>query len=58
MTKRKRYDNKNLSGWSISPEVLDFLLKNLDKKDTILEFGSGLGSKEISILIYGQLSII
>lgn len=48
MTKRKRYDNKNLSGWSISPEVLDFLLKNLDKEDIILEFGSGLGSKEIS----------
>ena len=44
--KRKR-DNKNLSTWAISKEIIDYLLDNLDKNDTIIEFGSGTGSIEI-----------
>ena len=46
--KRKLYDSKNLSGWSISTDILDFLLEKLNKNDIIVEFGSGLGSKEIN----------
>jgi len=44
---KRKYNEKNLSGWAISSEIIDFLRKNLKKNDTILEFGSGSGSKEI-----------
>jgi len=44
--KRKR-DNKNLSLWAISKEIVDYLIDNLNENDTIIEFGSGSGSIEI-----------
>lgn len=44
--KRKR-ENKNLSEWAVSEEVVDFLENNLKENCTIIEFGSGSGSIEI-----------
>ena len=41
-------ENKNLGEWSISIELLNFLINTLQKESTILEFGSGKGSIELS----------
>jgi len=42
---KKEY--KHLSQWSISPEIVDFLVEALSKDNTIIEFGSGTGSIEL-----------
>lgn len=41
-------DKKNLNDWAISEEMLQWLLKNLEKEKTILEFGSGFGTIELT----------
>jgi hypothetical protein len=41
-------NKKNLNDWSISEEMLQWLLENLDKGKTILEFGSGYGTIELT----------
>lgn len=41
------YDIKNLNGWSISEEVFIWILENIPHGSTILELGSGNGTKEL-----------
>ena len=51
MSKRKydeMVDLKNLSNWAITPELLYYLFDNLERNSTIIEFGSGTGSIELS----------
>ena len=40
--------NKNLDNMAISSELFDWLLNNLPKDSTILEFGSGSGTIELT----------
>ena len=47
---------KNLNGWAIGEEVLDWLLSRVPKGSTILEFGSGRGTIELS-RFYDVISI-
>jgi len=37
----------NLNGWAISNEVYEWILQNVMTGSTILEFGSGTGTKEL-----------
>jgi hypothetical protein len=39
-------DYTNLDGWSIGSEMMDWILTNIKKEFTILEFGSGKGTIE------------
>lgn len=39
--------SKNFNGWSISKELFDWIIKNVPIGKTILELGSGLGTKEL-----------
>ena len=41
-------DEKNLGGWAISIEMYHWILENIPKGKTILEFGSGTGTVELS----------
>lgn len=41
-------DLKNFGGWAISIEVFDWIYNNLPHGSTILEFGSGQSTKELS----------
>ena len=37
----------NLNGWAISTELFEWMLQNIPKGSTILELGSGRGTKEL-----------
>jgi hypothetical protein len=39
---------KNLGGWAIEKSVLDWLLNNIPKGSTVLEFGAGSGTIELA----------
>lgn len=41
-------DTKNLNNWAISQEMFQWIIKNLEKGSTILEFGSGTGTIELT----------
>jgi hypothetical protein len=40
--------NKNLDNWAISQEMFDWIRENIPKGGTILEFGSGTGTIELT----------
>tara|TARA_R110001599_G_scaffold43191_1_gene129595 strand:- start:1642 stop:2118 length:477 start_codon:yes stop_codon:yes gene_type:complete len=40
--------NKNLNDWAISDELFSWVRENLDEGKTILEFGSGTGTIELT----------
>jgi hypothetical protein len=42
-------------GWAISDNLIDLITKTLNKKDTILELGSGTGTQK---LIANQINVI
>jgi hypothetical protein len=46
----KNMEKENLGGWAISEEVFHWIIKNIKKNSTILELGSGSGTKELSKL--------
>jgi precorrin-6B methylase 2 len=41
-------DYTNLDGWSIGSEMMDWILINIKKESTILEFGAGKGAIELA----------
>jgi hypothetical protein len=41
------YDKQNLNGWALPEEAFEWILKNIPKGSTILELGSGSGTKEL-----------
>lgn len=41
------YDSKNLEGWAISIPVFEWIYNNIPHRSTILELGSGNGTKEL-----------
>lgn len=41
-------NSKNLNNWAISNEMFEWILNNLEKGKTILEFGSGTGTLELT----------
>lgn len=42
-----KYNSKNLNGWAIPTEAFEWICENLPKDSTILELGSGNGTKEL-----------
>lgn len=47
---------ESFGGWSISKELFDWILSNLSKGSTILELGSGSGTKEL-VKFYNVYSV-
>ena len=47
-TMRNDFNEKNLNGWSLGINVFRWILKNIPRDSTVLEFGSGNGSLELS----------
>ena len=43
----KPYNEKNLDGWSITVPVFEWILANIPTDSTVLEIGSGNGTKEL-----------
>lgn len=41
------YNKKNLNGWALPEEAFEWILKNIPQGSTILELGSGSGTKEL-----------
>jgi hypothetical protein len=41
------YNKKNLNGWALPEEVFEWLINNIKQGSTILELGSGNGTKEL-----------
>jgi hypothetical protein len=41
------YDKKNLNGWALPEEAFKWILENIPEGSTILELGSGTGTKEL-----------
>lgn len=41
------YNKKNLNGWALSEEAFEWIFKNIPQGSTILELGSGSGTKEL-----------
>ena len=50
------YNEKNLDGWAIPIEAFKWILENIPKGSTILELGSGNGTKEL-VKYYNVISI-
>jgi hypothetical protein len=41
------YNKKNLNGWALPEEAFEWLINNIKQESTILELGSGNGTKEL-----------
>lgn len=41
------YNKKNLNGWVLPEEAMEWILNNIPEGSTILELGSGLGTREL-----------
>lgn len=41
------YNKKNLNGWALPEEMFEWILSNIAKGSTILELGSGRGTREL-----------
>lgn len=41
------YNKQNLNGWALPEEAVEWIYKNIPKGSTILELGSGDGTKEL-----------
>lgn len=52
----EKIDYSGLGGFAISKEVIDWILNNIPKGSTILELGSGVGTKEL-VKFYNVFSI-
>jgi hypothetical protein len=42
-----KYDKKNLNGWALPEEAIEWIYNNIPEGSTILELGSGNGTKEL-----------
>lgn len=50
------YNKKNLNGWALPEEAFEWILNNIPHGSTILELGSGSGTKEL-VKFYNVYSV-
>ena len=50
------YNKRNLNGWALPEEAFEWIIKNIPHGSTIVELGSGSGTKEL-VKFYNVFSV-